>query len=193
MLYVFFTCRVSFFVLYFFFRRQSCSWPPLGLQSSMDLPSVANILHTSAHDKLCHFRYSSKLLLSWCRSNPSVKMVSIATQFGGYLLFKKCIHIVQPQHEHMERHRKLHGVRMDQMERQRKREARSVHKLSEFAQRSFGLRAKMFNQKRFKEKAAMRKTLSMHQEGSNKHSNQDKLPDGKVSIMNVSIYTRVLM
>ncbi|CAM9182496.1 unnamed protein product [Ectocarpus fasciculatus] len=80
----------------------------------------------------------------------------------------------------MERHKKLHGVRMDQMEKQRKREARSAHKLSAFAQRSFGLRAKMFNQKRFKEKAAMRKTLSMHQEGSNKHANEDKLPDDAV-------------
>ncbi len=81
----------------------------------------------------------------------------------------------------MERHKKLHGVRMDQMDRERKREARQAHKLSAFAQRSFGLRAKMFNQKRFKEKAAMRKTIAMHQEGTNKHANDDKLPDGERS------------
>jgi ribosome biogenesis protein NSA2 len=78
----------------------------------------------------------------------------------------------------MERHKKLHGVRMDQLERDRKREARRAHKLSAFAQKSFGLRAKMFNQKRFKEKAALRKTLAMHQEGSNKHASDDKLPNG---------------
>ena len=36
----------------------------------------------------------------------------------------------------------------------------------------------MFNQKRFKEKASLRKTLAMHQEGSNKHSADDKVPDG---------------
>jgi ribosome biogenesis protein NSA2 len=104
-----------------------------------------------------------------------------------------------PQHEHMERHKKLHGVRMDQMERtlayfclfflltgllflnRRKREARQAHKVSQFAQRSFGLRAKLFNQKRFKEKAAMKKTLALHQQGSNKHANDDKMTDGRSS------------
>lgn len=79
----------------------------------------------------------------------------------------------------MERHKKRHGVRMDKMERDRKREARKAHKISEFAQKSFGLRAKLFNQKRFKEKAAMRKTLALHKEGSNKHANDDKVTDGK--------------
>lgn len=78
----------------------------------------------------------------------------------------------------MERHKKLHGVRMDQMERTRKREARQAHKISQFAQRSFGLRAKLFNQKRFKEKAAMKKTLSLHQQGSNKHANDENMTDG---------------
>lgn len=38
----------------------------------------------------------------------------------------------------------------------------------------------MFNQKRFKEKAALKKTLAMHQEGSNKHANDDKVTDGAV-------------
>lgn len=84
-----------------------------------------------------------------------------------------------PQHEHMEKHKKLHGERMDKMERDRKREARRAHKLSEFAQKSFGLRAKLFNQKRFKEKATMKKTLSLYQEGSNKHSKEDTSNDSK--------------
>lgn len=82
-----------------------------------------------------------------------------------------------PQHEHMEKHKKLHGERMDKMERERKREARRVHKLSEFAQKSYGLRAKLFNQKRFKEKATMKKTLSLFQEGSNKHAKEDNNND----------------
>ena len=80
----------------------------------------------------------------------------------------------------MEKHKKLHGVRMDKMERDRKKEARKVHKVSQFAQKSFGLKAKLFNQKRFKEKAAMRKTLSMHNEGSNKHANDEPASDGAV-------------
>ena len=86
----------------------------------------------------------------------------------------------QPQHEYMEKHKKLHVVRMDKMEMDRKREARGVHKLSEYAQKSFGLRAKMFNQKRFKEKAALHKTLALHNECSNKHANVDAVTDGAV-------------
>ena len=62
---------------------------------------------------------------------------------------------------------------MDKEERERKREARKAHKVSEFAQKSFGLRAKLFNQKRFKEKAEMKKTISMFEEGSNKHAKED--------------------
>eukprot|EP01041_Mallomonas_annulata_P012651 gene12651-26645_t len=65
-------------------------------------------------------------------------------------------------------------------ESKRKREARKAHKISEFAQKSFGLRAKLFNQKRFKEKASLRKTLAMHEEGSNKHASDDKVEDGAV-------------
>ena len=71
---------------------------------------------------------------------------------------------------------------MDKMERDRKREARRAHKLSEYAQKSFGFRAKLFNQKRFKEKAALRKTLALHKEGSNKHANDDAVTDGIVLI-----------
>ncbi|CAM9178861.1 unnamed protein product [Heterosigma akashiwo] len=85
-----------------------------------------------------------------------------------------------PQHEYIELHKKRHGVRMDQEERKRKREARQVHKRSEFAQKVHGLRAKLYNQKRFKEKAAMRKTIAMHQERDNKHGNEDAIPDGAV-------------
>jgi len=84
-----------------------------------------------------------------------------------------------PQHEHMERHKKRFGVRMDKMDRDRKREARKVHKVSEFAQKSFGWRAKMFNQKRFKEKAVMKKTLNMQEESDQKKANHDN-NDGAV-------------
>ena len=64
----------------------------------------------------------------------------------------------------MERHKKRFGVRMDKLEKDRKREARKAHKISEFAQKSHGLRAKLFNQQRFKEKVALKKTLSSHKE-----------------------------
>lgn len=42
--------------------------------------------------------------------------------------------------------------------RRRKRDAREVHRRAKFAQKVHGLRAKLYQQKRFKEKAAMKKT-----------------------------------
>lgn len=85
-----------------------------------------------------------------------------------------------PQHEHMERHRKLHGVRMDHEERTRKKEARLVHKRSEFSQKVHGIRAKIYQKRRFKEKATMRKTIAMHNERTNTHANDDAVAEGAV-------------
>ena len=67
----------------------------------------------------------------------------------------------------------LHHRRFDAEERERKREARVAHKRSEFAQKVHGIRAKLYNQKRFKEKATMRKTIAQHNERSNKHANDE--------------------
>jgi ribosome biogenesis protein NSA2 len=78
-----------------------------------------------------------------------------------------------PQHEHMERHAKLHGRRYDADEKERKKEARLVHKRSDFAQKVFGIRAKLYNKRRFLEKAIMRKTIAQHNQRNNKHANDD--------------------
>ena len=69
---------------------------------------------------------------------------------------------------------------MDAEERERKKEARSVHKKAQFAQKVTGIRAKLYNEKRFKEKAAMRKTIAEHNERGNKHANDDAVADGAV-------------
>jgi ribosome biogenesis protein NSA2 len=69
-----------------------------------------------------------------------------------------------PQHEHMERHAKLHGRRFDAEERERKKEARLVHKRSEFSQKVHGIRAKLYHTRRYKEKATLRKTIALHNE-----------------------------
>ena len=63
-----------------------------------------------------------------------------------------------PQGDYMELFRKRHGHRLDHFERKRKKEARSVHKRSQYAQKIFGLRAKLYNKKRYAEKAMMKKT-----------------------------------
>jgi ribosome biogenesis protein NSA2 len=83
-----------------------------------------------------------------------------------------------PQHEYMERHRALHGRRFDAEERERKREARAPHTLSQFAQKARGMRAKLFNEKRYKEKIQMKKTIAKHEEKDADHGKKEAGPQG---------------
>jgi ribosome biogenesis protein NSA2 len=69
-----------------------------------------------------------------------------------------------PQNEYIKQHQKKFGKRLDEDERRRKKEARDVHTNSKKAQKLRGIKAKLFNQKRYKEKAAMKKTIKMHEE-----------------------------
>jgi len=69
---------------------------------------------------------------------------------------------------------------LDYEERKRKREARQVHKRAEFAQKVHGLRAKLLNSRRYTEKATMKKTMSMHEERSNKHASEETGSSGAV-------------
>ena len=85
-----------------------------------------------------------------------------------------------PQGEHMELHRKRHGQKFDHAERKRKREAREVHKRSQFAQKVRGLKSKIYTKKRHAEKATMKKTIAMHQERDNKHKAEDGAKSGAV-------------
>eukprot|EP00798_Chlamydomonas_sp_ICE-L_P032545 gene32545-17262_t len=81
-----------------------------------------------------------------------------------------------PQNEHMERHTKLWGKRLDHDVRKRKKEAREVKKRSEYARTAIGLKGKMFAKKRFAEKALMKKTIAMHEEKDQKHKAEDGAP-----------------
>ena len=75
-----------------------------------------------------------------------------------------------PQNEYMERFRKEHGRRLDYEERKRKREARDGHKASEKAQNLRGLRAKLHQQRRHKEKIQMKKAIRAQEERNVKSS-----------------------
>jgi ribosome biogenesis protein NSA2 len=68
-----------------------------------------------------------------------------------------------PQNEHIEEFQRRHGKRFDHEEVTRKRKARAVHEDATHAKRIHGLRAILHNQKRYKEKAAMKKTIKAHQ------------------------------
>ena len=84
------------------------------------------------------------------------------------------------QGDYIELHRKRYGVRMDQHERDRKREARAVRRRSEMAKKLTGIQAKIYNKQRFKEKAAMKKRINQHFEGDRKSTDADTVPDGAV-------------
>mmetsp|Transcript_21314 Transcript_21314/g.53765 ORF Transcript_21314/g.53765 Transcript_21314/m.53765 type:complete len:261 (+) Transcript_21314:169-951(+) len=85
-----------------------------------------------------------------------------------------------PQNEHIEQHRKREGVKFDHWERKRKKEAREVHKRATFARRAHGLRAKLYNKKRFAEKAQMKKTIKMHEERDTRKAGADVAEEGAV-------------
>ena len=57
-----------------------------------------------------------------------------------------------PQNEHIELHRKRHGRRLDYEERKRKKEAREPRVRAATAKKLRGLKAKIYNKKRFSEK-----------------------------------------
>jgi ribosome biogenesis protein NSA2 len=70
----------------------------------------------------------------------------------------------------MERFAKQHGKRLDHDERKRKRQAREGHAGSEKAQNYRGLRAKLYQEKRRKEKIQMKKQIRAHEERNVKSS-----------------------
>lgn len=75
-----------------------------------------------------------------------------------------------PQNEYMERFTKQHGRRLDHEERTRKRAAREAHHASDKAQNLTGLRAKLYQQKRHKEKIQMKKAIKQQEEKNVKSS-----------------------
>eukprot|EP00299_Pterocystis_sp_00344_P005795 c17531_g1_i1.p1 GENE.c17531_g1_i1~~c17531_g1_i1.p1 ORF type:complete len:276 (-),score=58.01 c17531_g1_i1:161-943(-) len=85
-----------------------------------------------------------------------------------------------PQGDYIELHQKRFGKRLDHEERTRKKEARGHRRRAQAAHRLHGLKAKLFNKKRYSEKAQMRKTIAAHSERSNKHQADNVVPKGAV-------------
>ncbi|KAL1491997.1 hypothetical protein ABEB36_012507 [Hypothenemus hampei] len=87
-----------------------------------------------------------------------------------------------PQNEYIERHRKLHGRRLDYEERKRKREAREPHKRAETARNLRGIKAKIFNKQRRNEKIQMKKKIKAHEEKKNKTVSSENVSEGAVPV-----------
>lgn len=85
-----------------------------------------------------------------------------------------------PQNEHIELHQKRYGKRLDHEEKKRKKEAREVHKRSQYAQKALGLKGKMFAKKRHQEKLLMKRTIKMHEEKDRDQKVDDGAPQNAV-------------
>eukprot|EP00389_Voromonas_pontica_P016390 GDKH01025625.1.p1 GENE.GDKH01025625.1~~GDKH01025625.1.p1 ORF type:complete len:261 (-),score=57.23 GDKH01025625.1:101-883(-) len=85
-----------------------------------------------------------------------------------------------PQNEYIEEHRKKFGRRYDHEEKLRKKEGRMPHTLSDKAQKLRGIKAKLYNRKRFVEKIEMKKTLKIHEEKNAKKKEPDTVPEGAI-------------
>jgi hypothetical protein len=88
-----------------------------------------------------------------------------------------------PQNEYIERHIKRFGRRLDHEERVRKRLARAGHKASEDAQNLRGLRAKLHQQKRHKEKIQMKKQIRAHEERNVKAAGEGRPGEAEPSYL----------
>jgi len=69
-----------------------------------------------------------------------------------------------PQNNYMELFKKRFGERYDAEELRRKKEAREPHKLSQKAQVLTGIKAKIYNKEKFREKIQMQKMVKAHEE-----------------------------
>jgi ribosome biogenesis protein NSA2 len=85
-----------------------------------------------------------------------------------------------PQGDYIERSIKEHGRRFDYEERKRKRTAREVHRHSQKAQKTLGIKGKMIAKKNYAEKAQMKRTLAMHEESTARRKADDNVQEGAV-------------
>jgi len=84
-----------------------------------------------------------------------------------------------PQNEHIELHQKRHGYRLNHLERKRKKEGRAAHARADKAKKLIGLKAKLYNKERRKEKIEMKKKILMHEKNNTKEKS-DKVEEGAV-------------
>ncbi|TRY72646.1 hypothetical protein TCAL_10604 [Tigriopus californicus] len=82
-----------------------------------------------------------------------------------------------PQNEHIELHRKRHGRRLDYEEKTRKKAAREPKKRAATARKLRGLKAKIYNKRRFSEKVQLRKKIKAFEEKSTE-TTLDRPEDG---------------
>ncbi|KAG4303673.1 hypothetical protein PCANB_000103 [Pneumocystis canis] len=85
-----------------------------------------------------------------------------------------------PQGNYIENYIKKQGRRLDFEEKKRKREAREFHKISKYARKLTGIKAKIYNQQRRYGKIQIKKTIKAHERKNLKKEGPNTIPDGAV-------------
>lgn len=80
----------------------------------------------------------------------------------------------------MERHLKLWGRKYDHHFRQQKKQSRVWKKRAKLARKLHGRRAKLFTNKRYKEKIELRKNINIQKKSNKTRKNNDDIPDGAI-------------
>ncbi|KRX72460.1 Ribosome biogenesis protein NSA2 -like protein [Trichinella sp. T6] len=90
---------------------------------------------------------------------------------------------MEPQNEHIELHRRRYGRRFDHEERERKKISRDRHVLAKKAKTLRGIKAKLYNRKRYTEKVQMRKLIKAHEEKQQQGTRKpEKSADGAIPV-----------
>jgi hypothetical protein len=84
-----------------------------------------------------------------------------------------------PQNDYMDLHKRRFGERLDAEEKRRKKDARKSKVIAKKAKTLKGIKAKLFNKERFKQKIQMKKTIKEHEE-KNAKSRVDDIEEGAV-------------
>jgi ribosome biogenesis protein NSA2 len=85
-----------------------------------------------------------------------------------------------PQNEHIERHQKRFGRRLDTDEKLKKQSARAPKRRAQLAKELKGLRGKQYAKRRHAEKAQLKKTLKQKNERDTTHSANENANEGAV-------------
>lgn len=85
-----------------------------------------------------------------------------------------------PQNEYIEEHWRRFGKRFDHAEKLRKKKARDPKLMSKMSKKLRGRKAKIFHQKRYAEKATLKKTIKAHQEKDAKEKEAPPAPEGAI-------------
>lgn len=110
------------------------------------------------------------------------RAVSLPDLRSKILIERASWSLLMPQHEFMELWRKRFGKRFDEEERLRKKEAKEGVRIAKQAKTLRGIKAKIFNKDRYKQKAEMKKTINTFQKSKAQDNSMSAVGDEPIPV-----------